>query len=148
MTRKILQAGAIPFRQANNGIEFLLITSMGGNWIFPKGIVDPGETPAQTAAKECREEAGIDGEIIGDPVGRYNDHKWGSECEIWMYLLRYQEDLPVWEEGDSRLRKWCSHAEAEKLLSRGKLKKMLEKARHKLEGNISRAAGERDQAGQ
>ncbi|MBI4585394.1 MAG: NUDIX hydrolase [Planctomycetes bacterium] len=128
MMKKIIQAGAIPFRPGENGIEYLLITSMGGNWIFPKGIVDPGETPPITAKKESGEEAGIEGEIVGEMIGSYEDHKWGGECEVRMFLLRYQRDLPAWDEGDMRTRRWCSYAEADRLLRRGKLKKMLAKA--------------------
>ena len=31
----------------------------------PRAIVDPGETPPQAAAREVREEAGVDAELVG-----------------------------------------------------------------------------------
>ena len=53
-----IQASVIPFQRRNGQIEFCLITTRKRNWIFPKGIIDPGETMEQTAAKEALEEAG------------------------------------------------------------------------------------------
>lgn len=32
----------------------------------PGGHIDPNETPEQTAARECKEETGLDVEIVGD----------------------------------------------------------------------------------
>ncbi|MCL2594205.1 MAG: NUDIX hydrolase [Promicromonosporaceae bacterium] len=34
-------------------------------WCLPKGRLEPGETPQEAAAREVREETGIDGEIRG-----------------------------------------------------------------------------------
>lgn len=35
-------------------------------WMPPGGHVDPNETPEETAARECKEETGLDVEIVGD----------------------------------------------------------------------------------
>ena len=35
-------------------------------WMPPGGHVDPNETPQETAARECKEETGLDVEIVGD----------------------------------------------------------------------------------
>ena len=41
--------------------ELLLCHATGGrHWDIPKGMADPGETSAQTALREAREECGID----------------------------------------------------------------------------------------
>jgi 8-oxo-dGTP pyrophosphatase MutT (NUDIX family) len=40
-----------------------------GTWALPKGLVDPGETPAETARREGFEETGISGRVeakLGD----------------------------------------------------------------------------------
>lgn len=36
-------------------------------WMPPGGHVDPDETPEDTARRECKEETGLDVEIVGDP---------------------------------------------------------------------------------
>jgi 8-oxo-dGTP pyrophosphatase MutT (NUDIX family) len=47
----------VPTRRAANGAKVLAL---------PKGHVDPGETPVQAAAREVREEAGVDADLLGD----------------------------------------------------------------------------------
>lgn len=39
--------------------------SLAGLWEFPGGRVEDGETPAEAAVRECREETGLDVEVIG-----------------------------------------------------------------------------------
>jgi 8-oxo-dGTP pyrophosphatase MutT (NUDIX family) len=53
------------------GLEFLLVQSRGGRWIFPKGGVEAGLTQAQSAALEAFEEAGVHGRIEEMPFARY-----------------------------------------------------------------------------
>jgi len=35
-----------------------------GVWALPKGNIDPGESPADTAVREVREETGIEGRLL------------------------------------------------------------------------------------
>ena len=51
-------------------------TSLAGYWEFPGGKIDPGETPAEAARRECLEETGLAVEIIGelDRVEHRYDH--------------------------------------------------------------------------
>ena len=57
------QVAAVCFRMKRNGIEFLLVRTGSGRWTFPKGCAEPGLTPAQSAAMEAFEEAGVHGRI-------------------------------------------------------------------------------------
>ncbi len=63
---------------------------------LPKGLLDPGEKPQETALREVREETGI----TGTPVTKLADIKyvyvraWGDKQRVFkivsFYLLRYQ----------------------------------------------------------
>src|SRR3989442_933244 len=67
-----MRAAAICFRRTEGGIELLLVrTKNGRGWTFPKGHVEPGETPAGAAAREAREEAGVRGRVATGPFTRY-----------------------------------------------------------------------------
>jgi 8-oxo-dGTP pyrophosphatase MutT (NUDIX family) len=60
---------------ANDADEILLIRrSDNGNWALPGGAIDLGESVAQAAVRETREETGIDCEVTG-LVGIYSDPK-------------------------------------------------------------------------
>jgi 8-oxo-dGTP pyrophosphatase MutT (NUDIX family) len=65
------QVAAVCYRIRKRGIEFLLVQTRGGRWIFPKGGVEPGLTRAQSAALEAFEEAGVHGRIETTPFARY-----------------------------------------------------------------------------
>lgn len=120
------QAGAIPYRRRDGDVEFLLVTSKGGNWIFPKGIVEPGESEEEAALKECREEAGVGGRVAG-VVGTYLARKWTKECRVRLYLVEFQRELD-WEEADIRERRWATYGEASTLIKKQELRRLLREA--------------------
>jgi 8-oxo-dGTP pyrophosphatase MutT (NUDIX family) len=69
--KKRSQVAAVCYRIGRRGVEFLLVQTRGGRWIFPKGGVEPGLTLAQSAALEAWEEAGVHGRIEEMPFARY-----------------------------------------------------------------------------
>jgi 8-oxo-dGTP pyrophosphatase MutT (NUDIX family) len=54
-------SGGIVFRRSkqNGQIEILLIQDVKYRWTIPKGHVEPGEEPKQTAEREIQEETGL-----------------------------------------------------------------------------------------
>lgn len=52
-------AGAVVYMPTPGGPEYLLLRYGGGNWGFPKGHVEHGETDLQAAHREVMEETGI-----------------------------------------------------------------------------------------
>jgi predicted NUDIX family NTP pyrophosphohydrolase len=62
-----LSAGILLFREQGSEAEVLLIKPGGpfwrnkdaGAWMIPKGLVEPGETPAEAALREFAEETGV-----------------------------------------------------------------------------------------
>lgn len=130
--RTLVQAGAVPVRANGNEPQFLLVTSQRGNWIFPKGIVEPGDSREETAVKEAREEAGIHGTVLPNTVGAYETKKWRSHCVVHLFLLRYLEDCDWWEESDIRERRWCNYDDALRLIKKPELRKILSQAYSRL----------------
>ncbi|WP_432695130.1 NUDIX domain-containing protein [Marinobacterium sp. YM272] len=105
------QSGVLPYRFSTGGrLELLLITSSSGrSWGIPKGIVEPGLTPQESAAKEALEEAGIQGKVHPELLGCYRQAKWGAECDVDLFAMRVDTviDDADWDE-DHRCRRWCS----------------------------------------
>ena len=69
---------AVCFRILSSDIEFLLVRTRRGRWTFPKGGVEAGFTPAQSAAIEAYEEAGVHGRIEEISFARYRLRKTDS----------------------------------------------------------------------
>lgn len=46
--------------------KILLLKHREGNWDFPKGHVEEGESEIETALREIKEETGLDAEILPD----------------------------------------------------------------------------------
>lgn len=63
--KREFSAGGIVF---NKGQVLLTKHSQNKHWSFPKGLIDPGQTPEQAALREVREEGGVEAEIL-DKVG-------------------------------------------------------------------------------
>lgn len=131
----IAQACAAPYRRRGRRLEFCLITSINkGRWGFPKGTIDPGETFLETALKEAYEEAGLRGEIAGDPLGHYEYAKWGCALRVTVVVMRVTEVLDEWLEAGLRKREWCSSEEALARLANADQRRLLELAIQRLAG--------------
>ncbi|BCH33498.1 hypothetical protein MesoLjLc_54280 [Mesorhizobium sp. L-8-10] len=107
------QFGALPWRRSRSGgIEILLITTRRtGRWILPRGWPVKAKTPAQTAAREAFEEAGVIGSVDPRPVGEYSYVKTladGSEndCLVTLFSLQVHGTLVNWPERNQRQRRW------------------------------------------
>lgn len=113
------QSAVIPYRKSDQELEILLVGSSSKNrWTLPKGIVEPGLSPQQSAKKEALEEAGIRGEIHHKRLGIVDVKKWGDVCSVELYLMRVDTVLSedLWCE-KHRGRQWLSPAEAAKRIS-------------------------------
>ncbi|MBX3577130.1 MAG: NUDIX hydrolase [Rhizobiaceae bacterium] len=118
-----LQVAALPWRRGPLGVEILLITSRDtGRWVLPKGWLEKGEQMHDAAAREAREEAGIDGDIARAEAGRYfyakaraNGDDW--PCEVIVFPLEVTRVADKWKERGERTRRWAPPQEAAGLVN-------------------------------
>jgi 8-oxo-dGTP pyrophosphatase MutT (NUDIX family) len=95
-----------------------------GTWALPKGLVDPGEDPAETALREGFEETGVHGRLgakLGDVRYVYT---WDGErvFKIVSFFLAYARDgrigvLPAGMEIEVAEARWLELAAAPALLA-------------------------------
>lgn len=68
-------AGGVVFRRSPKNpkvIEILLIADSKNRWTIPKGHIEEGETPRQTAEREIQEETGLKNMRVMDWLGKIN----------------------------------------------------------------------------
>ena len=90
-----------------------------GSWVynFPAGLIDPGETPQQSAKRELREETGLELYEINDEIGlSYSAVGFSNEmnvCVIGKARGTFHESTSTVEEIEAG---WYTKAEIRKLL--------------------------------
>ena len=90
--KKVLQAGGIIVY----GEHVVLRRNKAAKWIFPKGHVEPGETTAQTAAREAEEETGLLVEVV-EEAGSVKFKTEDEKVEVEYFILRALGPGPRWE---------------------------------------------------
>jgi 8-oxo-dGTP pyrophosphatase MutT (NUDIX family) len=114
---------AVCHRRAAGGVELLLVRTKGGErWTFPKGHVEPGEQPWEAAAREAREEAGVEGEVEPAPFTRYRypaTREDEGESLVSAYLLAVVRHVPPAGAERSREPRWVPAEDAVLLLAAG-----------------------------
>lgn len=123
------QSSVVPFRHGPDGLEVLIISSSKRkHWVVPKGIQEPGLSARASAAREALEEAGVEGEVLDQPIGEYQNEKWEAACTVTVYPMRvtheYSEDQ--WEE-HHRGRRWVSVNDAISLVDNPDLQAIIAK---------------------
>lgn len=112
------QYAALCYRVRRGKPEILLITSRGTHrWIVPKGWPIDDLTPAETAAQEAWEEAGVTGKSTGDALGIYTYDKIlgdGGALPIaaLIYPLKVSSLAKNYPESDERKRRWFTPKKA------------------------------------
>ncbi len=99
MTREF-SAGGVVLRQMRGRWWLAAIEPAGRSrqavLALPKGLVDEGERPEQTALREVREETGVEAELIGKlgDIKYVYTRSWAGGERVFkvvsFYLLRYQ----------------------------------------------------------
>jgi 8-oxo-dGTP pyrophosphatase MutT (NUDIX family) len=107
-----------------------------GVWALPKGNLDPGERPEETALREVREETGVEGRLVeklGDVKYTYTR---GGGVRVFkivsFYLLRAGRgrlgEIDEWMRIEVAEARWLPLDEAPRLLAYGGEREMARKA--------------------
>jgi 8-oxo-dGTP pyrophosphatase MutT (NUDIX family) len=123
--RREFSAGGVVVRRLRGGWRIAAIRPGGKEvWALPKGLVGPGESPAETAAREVAEETGVEGRLV-EKLGdvRYV-YTWEGERVfkvVSFYLFRYRSgrlgDIPPEHAHEVDAVRWLPLAEAPRLLA-------------------------------
>lgn len=129
------QYGAVCWRRIGARLEVLLITSREtGRWVIPKGWPIAGMTPADSAAREAYEEAGVEGSPAATCIGLYGYDKAfdrasnapsSRPCVVAVYPLQVKSLRDRFPERGQRRRKWFSPKKAARKVAEPELQGLL-----------------------
>ena len=108
-------AGGIVVRGRGGDLRVLLVTAkrQPGQWVFPKGHIDPGESPEQAAVREVEEEAGVIAAVV-EPIGTLEFRNFRGVVRAQFYLMAFVSEGPPRE---GRTRGWFTADEARQAVS-------------------------------
>lgn len=106
-----------------------------GTWALPKGLIDTGESPAETAVREGYEETGVHGRLVSKLGDTRYVYTWKGERVfkvVSFYLASANRgrigELPAGMELEVADARWLPLAEARRLLAYRGEREMAEKA--------------------
>lgn len=126
------QFAALCYRVKKDKIQVLLVTSRGSQrWILPKGWPMDAKTPAESAAIEAWEEAGVIGTPDPRPLGLFSYSKTLEDgdpdlpCVAMVYGLKVKSLADDYPEAGQRRRRWVSRKKAARLVDEPELSRIL-----------------------
>ena len=136
-TRELVSAGGVAFRKNGNSTEIVLIlTSSEGRWQLPKGLVDPGESNAEAAAREVREEAGVNCEIVKEleAIDYWYVERHGKVPErihktVHFFLMRHLDGDVADHDNEVNEARWVASHDALEMLAFESERSVVEKAK-------------------
>jgi 8-oxo-dGTP pyrophosphatase MutT (NUDIX family) len=108
-------AGGVVVRGSGETWRVLLVTAkrQPSLWVFPKGHIEPGESPEQTAVREVQEEAGVTASVI-EPIGTLEFRNARGLVRSQFYLMAFEAEGGRREE--DRQHAWFTLQEARQAL--------------------------------
>ena len=114
-------AGGVCVRRMRGRDYVAAVRVKGGTVLaLPKGHIDPGETSADAAAREVREEAGVTGELVeklGDVRYWYSRDGQRVMKNVAFFLFRYRSGNVADHDHEVDSAEWVPLEEAPRLLA-------------------------------
>ncbi|MCD4784967.1 MAG: NUDIX domain-containing protein [Candidatus Eremiobacteraeota bacterium] len=136
-------AGGVLYKKEGTKFRVCLIVKKGGKvWALPKGRVDEGERPEETAVREIGEETGHLGEIQGK-IDEINYRFFWKESNtfyhkfVYFYLMRLIEENFRERDQEAEAVKWVTPEEAYSILTYINEKEVMKKARKILDNIVT-----------
>ena len=125
-------AGGIVFRRDADAIRYLLVTAKNQDkdWVLPKGHIESGESPRETAAREVLEESGVRARVI-EKLGRLEFDGRRGWIRVDFFLMEFTGDGPMSTEGRSRA--WLTQKEIDRTLAFAYARTLIAKAQRLVE---------------
>jgi 8-oxo-dGTP pyrophosphatase MutT (NUDIX family) len=117
------RAAAVCYRRKGESIQLMLVQTRSGQWTFPKGRIEAGESPWEAARREALEEAGVRGIVDSELLTVYPYEKRAADGRsvrqaVAAYLLQVETDDDIAEPG--RNPAWFGPDEAKSRLGLGR----------------------------
>lgn len=144
--RTEISSGGVVYRKRAGAIDVVLI-SVGepARWQLPKGLVDRGEKPEETAVREVREEAGVQSTIVAplDRIGYWYQRTEGGKRVrvrkfVHFYLLRYRSGNVRQHDAEVLEARWVPLDDARAMLAFASERTVLAEAAEQLRGSPDR----------
>ncbi|MEI6758501.1 MAG: NUDIX domain-containing protein [Chlorobium sp.] len=129
----ITHAGGVVFKGQGDGLEFLLVEASKerSQWVLPKGHIEPGETPRESAVREVREETGHWARVVSWITDDRLSGEQNAPLVQW-FLMELVEEETEWPP-ENRQFTWLSLSEAKIKATFPETVVLLEKARSGIE---------------
>jgi 8-oxo-dGTP pyrophosphatase MutT (NUDIX family) len=136
----VTQSAVIAYRRHFWQLKIVLVTSMNTQrWVLPKGNIETGLSPSESAAKEALEEAGVEGIVAVESIGTYQytkvNQKGGGNRRVAVYPMAVTSLLSDWPERNVRQRKWMTVERAAAAVAEPELKELLDLFGREMSGN-------------
>lgn len=127
--------GAVIFHRSGGTIKYLLVKNRNGRcWSFPKGHIEKGESEKQTAAREIKEETGLDVHFRANfrETGIY--HPFGrTSKKVVFFLAEANSDRVNIQRREIDHYRWVTMEQAQRLCKHENDIRVLEKVSKLLE---------------
>lgn len=143
-TRNEVSAGGVVYRRAPDGVEVLICKDAGYHrWVLPKGLINTGEEPEQTAVREVEEEVGVKARVI-EALGEPEKYVYKARGvlvfkSVYYFLMAYESGSEAEHDHEMEAVRWATFDEAIELVAYKGAKDVLRRAQTRVNDMVGNA---------